>query len=71
MRSGIYLPHPGLQKGGLPGLPGGMEHPIELVANVPVQLGTYEAFFRGQHIVHFGTAGPGGIEKPDRSFFHT
>jgi hypothetical protein len=38
--------HPALQKGSLPGLTRGVEYPIELVPDIPVELGAYQTFFR-------------------------
>jgi hypothetical protein len=47
-----------------------MEYPIELVSNVPLKLGAYQAFFRGKHVMIIRITGAGGIEKPDFSFTH-
>jgi hypothetical protein len=44
---GINFPHPALQKGSFPGLPGGMEYPIQLIPDIPVKLGAYQALLRG------------------------
>jgi ABC-type polysaccharide transport system permease subunit len=60
----VDLPHPALKESSLPGLAGGVENPVELVPNVPVQLGAHEPLCGGQHIMHIRPARAGGIEKP-------
>jgi hypothetical protein len=68
---GVYFAHPGQEKGGLAGLPGRMEHPVELIPNIPVQLGADKPFLRGQHIVPTRVAGTGGIKKSLNALSHT
>jgi hypothetical protein len=46
-----------------------VEDPVELVPDIPVELGPHEAFLRGQHIVIPGVTGAGGVKKPDRSLY--
>jgi hypothetical protein len=60
-----------LQEGGFPRLPGGVEHPVELVADIAVELRTYQPFFGRQHIVHIRAAGAGGVEKMSAGFIHS
>jgi hypothetical protein len=60
-----------LEKSGFSGLPWGVKHPIELIRDIPVELGADKAFFRRQHIVHFRAAVTGGIEKPDFTLIHS
>jgi hypothetical protein len=59
-----------LQKGGLAGLPGGVEYPIELVTDIPVQLGANQPLFRREHIVIYRVTGAGGVKKPHLAFIH-
>jgi hypothetical protein len=64
----VYLPHPALQESCLPGLAGGMKYPVEIVPDIAVELGAYQAFFRGEHIMVPGITGAGGIEKTHGAF---
>jgi hypothetical protein len=52
-----------LQKGGLAGLPGGVESPIELITDIPLELGAYQSFLRGKHIVPFRVTRAGRVKK--------
>jgi hypothetical protein len=60
---GVYFPHPGLQEGSLASLVGRVEHPIQLVADIPVKLRPHEPFRRGKHIVILRVAEACGVEK--------
>jgi hypothetical protein len=47
-----------------------MEHPVEFVHYVAVQLGAYQPFRRGEHVMIFRVAGTGGIKKSDSTWTH-
>jgi hypothetical protein len=68
--AGVYLPHPALEKGGFPSLPGGVEYPIELILDIPMQLSAHQPFFRGKHIMILRVAGAGGVKKTDGTLIH-
>jgi hypothetical protein len=47
-----------------------MEHPVELILNIPVELTPNEALLRGQHVMVIRVAGASGIKKPNFPLFH-
>jgi hypothetical protein len=59
-----------LEKGGLSGLSGSVEYPIELILYIAVQLGAHQPFLGGEHIMIFRVTGPGGIKKPIFAMVH-
>jgi hypothetical protein len=48
-----------------------MEYPIELIPDIPVKLGAHQTLLRGQHIVVFRVAGPGGIKESNPPLVHS
>jgi hypothetical protein len=42
---GVYLPRPALEKSGLPGLPGSMKNPVQLVLDAAMRLSVHKPFF--------------------------
>jgi hypothetical protein len=65
--AGIYFPHPALQEGCLSRLPWRVEYPVQLISDIPVQLGAQQAIRRREHIVIIRVAGAGGV-KTGQSF---
>jgi hypothetical protein len=66
----VYLPHPALEKGGLAGLPGSVQHPVQFILYVAVQLSTHETFLRGKHIMSLRVTGAGGVKKSGLTMVH-
>jgi hypothetical protein len=68
--TGIYLPHPALQEGGLSCLSRGVQHPVETVPNVPMQLSAHKTLVGGKHVVIIRVTGAGGVKKSDFALSH-
>jgi len=68
---GIEFPHPTQQECRLAGLSRCMKHPVELIADIAMQLRPNQTIFRRQHVVVVGIAGSRLIEKSDFAFAHS
>jgi hypothetical protein len=47
-----------------------MENPVQLIPDIPVQLGADQPFLRGEHIMIFRFTWPCGIKKSDSTRMH-